>query len=223
MIRGGLRATRGRFTLDATFGFPATGVTGLFGRSGCGKSTLLRAIAGLLPDARGRLSIGDAVLQDSSAGILIPPHRRRIGMVFQHAALFPHLSVDGNIAFALDRRTPDAVGMSRSEIVELTEVEHLLDRQVHSLSGGERQRVAIARALASAPQLLLMDEPLSSLDRDGRNVLLPAIREMTSQLAIPVLYVSHSPEEVSSLAAQVLLMDAGRITATVDGPAFATR
>lgn len=219
MIEGHVEARLGAFALAARFAFPSRGVTALFGPSGCGKTTLLRALAGVLPRAQGRLVVEGETWMDRARGVFLPPERRAVGFVFQHAALFPHLTVRGNVEYALQRvrgRTPARL----EALVERTGIGHLLERFPSTLSGGERQRVAIARALASAPRLLLMDEPLSALDRDSRSVLLPYLEELHASLELPVVYVSHAPEEVARLAARVLRMQGGAIVEELSVEAF---
>jgi molybdate transport system ATP-binding protein len=223
MIRGHQRLTRGAFALDARFEIPGTGVTGLFGPSGCGKTTLLRAICGLAPRATGDVHFADEVWQESARGIFVPPHERGVGLVFQHAALFPNMSVVENIRYAIKRRPAEAQHPTLDEVVELAGVAHLLDRNTPSLSGGERQRVAIARTLASTPRLLLLDEPVSALDLDSRSVLLPYLQRLCKSLSIPVLYVSHSASEMAGLADRVMMMEGGSVRDTLDGRNFAAR
>ena len=195
------------FSLKVETVFPESGITALFGPSGCGKTTLLRCIAGLEPSVQGSLQVGDTVWQDER--IFVPPHKRPIGYVFQGAVLFPHLSVHGNLDFALKRASEQSI--SFDEAVSLTGIAHLLERRTTKLSGGERQRVALARALLSSPKFLLMDEPLSALDRESKAQLLPYIEKLHETLSIPILYVSHSIEEVAHLADQMVLLSNGRV------------
>ena len=203
--------SRGDFQLQVEACLPARGVTALFGPSGCGKTSLLRALAGLEPRARGRIRLGDEVWQDE--GRFLPPHRRPVGYVFQHAVLFPHLDVRGNLDFAR-RRRGEGQGAGFDEVVELAGIGHLLARDTPTLSGGERQRVALARALLTAPRLLLLDEPLAALDRQARAELMPCLEHLHEALAIPVLYVTHAIDEVARLADQLLLLAAGRVEAS---------
>jgi molybdate transport system ATP-binding protein len=205
------RLVRGRFDLDATFGCPARGVSGLFGPSGAGKTTLLRCIAGLERAADGFLRVGDDVWQDSEDGRFLPAHRRAVGYVFQDADLFSHLSVRGNLAYAY-RRTRDR-RITWDDAVMWLGVEKLLDRAPARLSGGERQRVAVARALLSSPRLLLMDEPLASLDEVGRREVLPWLQALPERLSMPILYVSHSLAEVGRLADHMVWLVDGRVRA----------
>ena len=205
---------RGRFTLDlpgfrleADLDLPGRGVTALFGPSGSGKTTLLRCIAGL-ERGRGRLEVQGEVWQDG--GRFLPAHRRPIGYVFQEASLFPHLSVRENLEYGM-RRSEEAGQRGRFEpVVELLGIGALLARRPDRLSGGERQRVAMARALLSSPRLLLMDEPLASLDDARKNEILPYLELLHDELDIPVLYVSHATDEVARLADHIVLMEDGR-------------
>ena len=203
MIDIQLKGARGTFTLDAAFSVPAEGVTVIRGPSGSGKTSLLRTIAGL-EHMTGRVRIGGDTWQDGT--VLISPHKRRAGYVFQEASLFAHHDVRGNLDYARRRATGP---VDFDSIVSDLGIADLLDRSVHDLSGGERQRVAIARALMAAPKLLLMDEPLSSLDRPARDNILPLIRRLGKQL--PILYVTHDPAEAATLADRVLGMNHGRV------------
>jgi molybdate transport system ATP-binding protein len=200
------------YTLDVALELPGRGVTALFGPSGAGKSTLLRAIAGLERHAGGFLRIGDTVWQD--ARVFVPPHRRALGYVFQEASLLPHLDVRRNIDYGWTRTPPAERTVDRAQTIELLGIGDLLDRAPAQLSGGERQRVAIARALLASPRLLLLDEPLAALDAARRQELLPYLERMHDALAIPMLYVSHAADEVARLADHVVLLDAGRVTAS---------
>src|SRR4051812_33679691 len=213
-IRATFRGRLGRFSLDASFSVPATGVTALFGPSGCGKTTVLRCIAGLqhLPD--GYCAIDGDVWQDRT--LFRRPHERPVGYVFQEASLFPHLSVRRNLLYGAPRRMPalNPSGIAFDEVIELLGLKTLLDRSPQNLSGGERQRVAIGRALLSQPKLLLMDEPLSALDRLTKDEILPFLDRLHEQLSLPVIYVSHDMTEVERLADHLVLMEAGRVIAS---------
>ena len=202
----------GAFTLDAKFELPTPGVVALFGRSGCGKSTLVNVIAGLLAADSGRVALDDVLLFDTAMHIDVPPERRRIGYVFQEARLFPHLDVAGNLRYA-ERRAGSPKFVSFDLVVELLDLEPLMNRRTHQLSGGERQRVAIGRALLSQPRLLLLDEPLASLDASRREEVLPYLEILRDQLAIPMVYVSHNFDEVLRLATFLVLMESGKTTA----------
>ncbi len=198
------------FTLDVAFTAPSSGVTALFGASGSGKTSIVQAIAGgLTPDA-GRIAIDDTVFFDRGRGIDLAIHLRRVGYVFQDARLFPHLSVRSNLEYGL-KRARSAHVISTDAVVELLGLEGLLDRRTHKLSGGERQRVAIGRALLAQPSLLLMDEPLSSLDPARKAELLPYIEGLRDSLGLPILYISHAFDEVVRLADHLVVMDAGRV------------
>ncbi|MCV6605335.1 MAG: molybdenum ABC transporter ATP-binding protein [Porticoccaceae bacterium] len=207
-----LALRKGDFLLDADFVAPASGVSALFGPSGSGKTTLLRAIAGLETGAEGHCRIADTRWQDGSFNL--PPHRRQLGYVFQEASLLPHLNVRANLEFGLRRTAVDKRRVQFDESVQLLGVAPLLAREVTELSGGERQRVAIARALLASPQLLLMDEPLAALDGASKREILPYLERLPAELNIPIIYVSHSTDEVARLADHLLLMDRGRIVAS---------
>lgn len=215
MIEATLSLPRRGFTLDVSLRLPMRGVSALFGPSGCGKTTLLRALAGL-ERAGGRVALGDQVWQDDAAGLFVPPHRRAIGYVIQEAALFPHLDVRRNLAYGLKRIDPASRRIALDQVVDLLGIGHLLERRPETLSGGERQRVAIARALATSPQLLLMDEPLAALDAKRKAEVLPYLDALHAELGIPLVYVSHSIDEVARLADHLVIMEAGRVRA--DGP-----
>jgi molybdate transport system ATP-binding protein len=205
MIEATFQGRLGEFTLDAQICVPATGVTVLFGPSGCGKTTLLRCVAGL-ERLRGRLVVDGAVWQDS--GRFMPAHQRPVGFVFQEASLLPHLSVRRNLLFGF-LRTEGAKPISLDQVVSLLGLEPLLERGVERLSGGERQRVAIGRALMSQPRLLLMDEPLASLDQARRAEVLPYLERLPAELSIPILYVTHDWGEAQRLGDRRILMTAG--------------
>jgi len=208
-----LRLARGAFTLDASFTAPERGVTAVFGASGAGKSTLLRAMAGL-ERGDGRVAVGDEVWQDSAAGRFLPTHRRPLGYVFQEAVLFDHLSVAGNLGYALVRTPRERRRVGLDQAVAQLGLGALLDRRPEGLSGGERQRVAMARALLRSPDQLHLDEPMSALDAPARAEILPYLERLHRELAVPVLYVSHSREEVLRLADHLVLLEGGRVAAT---------
>ncbi len=215
MIALQLRLPRAGFELDLALSLPERGVTALFGPSGCGKTSVLRAVAGL-ERAAGRVALGDEVWQDDSRRLWVPTHRRPLAYVIQEAALFPHLSVQGNLDYGL-RRTPVAQRrIALDQAVALLGIGKLLTRHSTALSGGERQRVAIARALATSPRLLLMDEPLAALDAPRKAEILPYLERLHTELAIPILYVSHALDEVARLADHMVLMAEGR--AVAQGP-----
>ena len=212
MIRFSAQLHRGAFALDVAFQTQAR-VAALFGPSGAGKSTIIDILAGLVRPSVGRVAIGDEVLLDTKAGIFVPAHRRRIAVVFQDALLFPHLSVRQNLAFGRWFAPKAARRMDVAPIVETLGIGGLLDRWPRTLSGGERQRVGIARALLASPRLLLMDEPLASLDEVRRYEILRLIERLRDATAVPILYVSHSVEEVGQLADEVIALDSGHVVA----------
>lgn len=210
-IRARFNLSLGEFTLNVNLTLPARGVTALFGPSGSGKTSLLRCIAGLQRAQRGHLQVLGEVWQDDQ--IFLPTHRRSLGYVFQEASLFAHLSVGRNLEYGLKRVRPAQRTVDQDAVIELLGIGSLLNRAPDSLSGGERQRVAIARALAVGPRLLLMDEPLASLDLARKQEILPYLERLHDDLEIPVLYVSHSPDEVARLADHVVLLEQGRAVA----------
>jgi molybdate transport system ATP-binding protein len=192
----------------------AGGATALFGPSGAGKTSVVNMIAGLLPPDRGSIAIDGAMLFDSAHGINVPPHLRRIGYVFQEGRLFPHLSVRQNLDYGrrMSGRPRDVKELDR--IVALLDIGHLLDRRPRLLSGGERQRVAVGRALLMQPRLLLLDEPLASLDVAHKREILPYLVRLRDDAAIPIVYVSHTAAEVRRIATTVVRLDAGRVVAS---------
>ena len=189
------------------------GITALFGPSGSGKTTTLDAIAGLRGPRVGRIAVGDHVLFDRSHGVDLPPHGRHVGYVPQDTALFPHMNVRRNVLYG--RRAGQK--LSLDVVVRMLEVGQLLDRRVPDLSGGERQRVALARALMSAPDLLLLDEPLAAVDVERRRRILPYLLRVRDDLGVPVIYVSHDRAEVDQLADRVVVLDEGRVVPHVRG------
>jgi len=214
-----LRLTRAGFELDVDLTLPATGITALFGPSGSGKTTLLRAVAGLEPTARGVVRLGEAVWQDDAAGAHVPTWKRPLGYVFQESSLFDHLDVAGNLHFGFGPRLGGRRGITLGQrraveaAVELLGIGALLQRAVGQLSGGERQRVAIARALVLQPRLLLLDEPLASLDAARKQEVLPWLERLRDELHTPMLYVSHAADEVARLAGTLVLLRDGRVQA----------
>ncbi len=207
----------GSFSLDVAFEVPARGITAIYGPSGSGKTTVLRCIAGLTR-LTGRLRVGSEVWQDDSVGIFRRPYERSVGYVFQEASLFPHLSVLQNLRYGARRAVNRAEGsvLQFDNVVDLLGIRSLADRSPAALSGGERQRVAIGRALVSQPRLLLMDEPLSGLDRRARDGILPYLEALHERLAVPILYVSHDIREVARLADVMVVLAEGR--RVCDGP-----
>lgn len=194
-------------TLDLAFETPTPGVTALFGPSGAGKSTVISAAAGLLRPDECRIAVDDRVLVDTASGIWVPPERRRIGLVFQDARLFPHMSVTSNLRYGMRRAEPGPIRFD--EVISLLGIEALLARRPHTLSGGERQRVAIGRALLAQPRLLLMDEPLASLDAPRKAEILPFLTRLKTTLRLPILYVTHALDEVNRLADSIVLIEQG--------------
>ena len=202
-------ASEQNFQLDVALDLPGKGVIGIFGPSGSGKTTLLRCVAGLEHALDGRLRVNGVTWQD--ADTFLPPHRRPVGFVFQQPSLFAHLSVQGNLDFARHRATPKPSQADVNHIVELTDIGHLLKRSPQNLSGGEQQRVAIARALLIKPRLLLMDEPLASLDMQRRQEILPFLETITGELELPILYVSHAVDEIARLTDHLVILDNGTV------------
>jgi molybdate transport system ATP-binding protein len=206
-----VKHARGAFVLDADLRLPASGITAIFGPSGSGKTTLLRCVAGLERTAQARIVIDGETWDDSERGIRVATHRRPLGYVFQEASLFDHLDVEGNLLFG--RQRAGATG-PLEPLLRLLGIESLLRRRPHELSGGERQRVAIARALATDPRILLLDEPLASLDLARRREILPWLEKLRDELRIPMLYVTHSGDEVARLADHLVLLDQGQVRAS---------
>ena len=204
---------RDDFSLDVDIRIPTRGITGIFGASGSGKTTLLRCIAGLEHAMNGHLSVEGVIWQDSARNISMPVHERRVGYVFQEARLFNHLTVRGNLEYGKQRNRGHKDHVDFDQIIDLLGLEPLLTRKPASLSGGEAQRVAIARALLRSPRLVLMDEPLSGLDSAHKEEFLPFLDRLHAELALPILYVSHSIEEVGRLCDQLIVMEQGRVLA----------
>ena len=203
----------GSFRLDAKFSCRAAGITALFGRSGAGKTSLVNVLAGLSRPQRGRIVLRGETLFDSSRGIDLPPEKRRLGYVFQEGRLFPHLSVRSNLLYGY-RRAPAAerrIGLD--QVAGLLGIDGLMERRPAALSGGEKQRVALGRALLANPRLLLMDEPLAALDQPRKDEILPFIEQLKSELDLPIVYVSHSMQEIFRLADTLVLISNGRIEA----------
>jgi len=201
------------FSLDVDSEFHLEGVTGLFGPSGGGKSTLLRVVAGLDRNPGGQVSFAGSDWQKER--LFVPAHKRRVGYVFQGAVLFNHLSVAGNLRFALDRSDSGKKKNSFDDIVDAFDLQSLLNRGVVELSGGERQRVAIARTLLSQPELLLLDEPLAALDAERKREIYPIIAALPDRFGVPIIFVSHAVDEMAQLAENVIVLEAGRIVADV--------
>ncbi len=213
-LRVRLRLSRKDFTLDVDHQAPAHGITALFGASGSGKTTMLRCIAGLERAPEGVVTFAGESWQDEPRHHFTPTHLRGCGYVFQEASLFPHLSVRRNLEYGEKRVRPDQKRLAFERTVELLGVAPLLARRTDNLSGGERQRVAIARALLASPRLLLMDEPLASLDASRKGEILYYIERLRDELGLPIVYVSHAVDEVVRLADRVIMLAHGRVTAT---------
>ena len=213
-IQARFRVAHPGFTLEVDLQLPGRGVSALFGASGSGKTTCLRAIAGLERAPGGYLSVNGEVWQDDSRGVFLPTHQRPLGYVFQEASLFPHLSIRRNLEYGMRRVPTAARKVSLQHAVELLGIAPLLERMPDKLSGGEKQRVAIARALATSPRILLMDEPLAALDLKRKNEILPYLERLHDELDIPVLYVSHAPDEVARLADHLVVLEQGRVLAS---------
>jgi molybdate transport system ATP-binding protein len=216
MLEVDIEVRRGSFGVQVAFSSDAP-IVALFGRSGAGKTTVVNAISGVVRPSRGRIAIGGRVLFDSAAGIDVPPERRRVGYVFQDALLFPHMSVRGNLAYGESLTPPAERFIERDRVLDLLGLRAMLDRGTGELSGGERQRVAIGRALLSSPRILLMDEPLASLDAARRAEILQYVELLRDALGLPMVYVSHAIEEVTRLADHLVLIADGR--SIVEGPA----
>jgi molybdate transport system ATP-binding protein len=207
-----IRHRLGSFLLDARF-TTGGGLVALFGRSGAGKSTIINIIAGLIRPDHGRVVIGEEVLSDTARGILVPRHLRRIGYVFQEGRLFPHLTVRQNLLYGRWFTPPAERRDELDRVVDLLGIATLLERRPGRLSGGEKQRVAIGRALLASPRLLLMDEPLASLDEARKAEILPYIERLRDQSRVPIIYVSHSIAEVTRLASSIVLLSDGKVAA----------
>ena len=214
MLQVDITFLRNSFALDARFAAPTPGVTALFGRSGCGKSTLVNLLAGLLRPDGGSIRLDGETWFDAARGIDVPAERRRIGYVFQDARLFPHYTVRGNLLYGAARSGTTASGID--DVVQLLGLERLLQSRPGVLSGGERQRVALGRALLSEPRLLLLDEPLASLDAMRRAEVLPYLERLRDHYAIPMVFVSHQFDEVLRLATHLVVMHEGQIVADGD-------
>lgn len=205
---------QGKFNVNATFSAEGAGITALFGASGAGKTSIVNMVAGLSRPDTGRISINGKCLFDTARGIDLPPERRRIGYVFQESRLFPHLSVRANLTYGMRLLKPSERYVDFDQVVELLGIAPILDRRPAKLSGGEKQRVAIGRALLCSPVLLLMDEPLASLDSERKSEVLPFIRRMSSDFATPMLYVSHVIDEIRHLADHMVLIKNGFVVAS---------
>jgi molybdate transport system ATP-binding protein len=202
------------FHLRTDLNVPAAGITAIFGQSGSGKTTFLRCLAGLERSPTGYMRLGDDVWQDESERVYVPIHTRPIGYVFQEPRLFPHLSVRSNLLYGYKRTPPAARRIAPEQVVDILGIAEILDRRPHKLSGGEQQRVAIGRALLTSPRLLLLDEPLASLDIKRKREILPFIRRLHNELGVPIVYVSHAITEIVQLADVVVFLKEGKLVAT---------
>jgi len=219
MIHLQIKLKRSAFELDVNVQLPEQGITAIFGPSGSGKTSVLRAVAGLEKSQQGRIQVGAQTWQDTAQGTCLPTWQRPLGYVFQESSLLPHLNVQQNLNFGLKRALSSSnhgqlnATQSLQASIELLGIGNLLQRMPDQLSGGERQRVAIARAIAMQPQLLLMDEPLASLDAARRQEIFPWLARLRDELKIPMLYVTHSVEELTRLADHLVALDKGQVTA----------
>lgn len=216
MLDVAVRRRQGAFQVDAAFHTPAAGVTALFGRSGSGKTSVINMVAGLAKPDEGRIAVNGEALFDSARRLDLPMEKRRCGYVFQDGRLFPHMTVRANLTYGMALVPRARRVIAFDDVVDVLGIGHLLDRRPAKLSGGEKQRVAIGRALLTSPRLLLMDEPLAALDETRKGEVLPFIADLPKRFAIPILYVSHSLDEILRLADTLVLMDGG--TAVASGP-----
>ncbi len=213
MLEVQLRRQQGAFTVDAAFSVGDRGVTALFGPSGAGKTSIVNMVAGLIRPDAGRIALNGHCLFDSAGGVDLPPEKRRVGYVFQDGRLFPHLSVRSNLAYGLRIQPKAERYVEFDQVVDLLGLAPLLERRPAKLSGGEKQRVAIGRALLCSPALLLMDEPLASLDGARKAEVMPFISRLCREFSTPILYVSHLLDEISCLADHLVLIKDGRVSA----------
>ncbi len=210
MIEISVKLKRQDFELDVSLALSQR-VTAIFGPSGAGKSTLLSVIAGISKPDQGRVVINGNAVFDSEKKINIPIHQRKIGLVFQDGRLFPHLNVEHNLTYPLKFIPEDAQQFKLKEIINLLEIDTLLNRRTHQLSGGEKQRVALGRALLSSPRLLMLDEPMASLDEALKSQILPYLKKVADEINIPMIYISHAKEEIMQITDNVIYINAGKI------------
>ena len=206
-----VRRQQGIFTVDAAFRGAASGVTALYGPSGAGKTSVVNMVAGLMQPDSGLITVNGLCLFDADLHINLPPERRRVGYVFQDGRLLPHLSVRANLTYGMRLTAPDRRFIKLDQVVDLLGIGHLIHRRPATLSGGEKQRVAIGRALLTSPAILLMDEPLASLDAARKIEVLPFISRLGREFTIPILYVTHALDEILQLATYLVLMEQGRV------------
>ena len=206
-----IKRVQGAFALDVCFTGLNSGITALFGPSGAGKTSVINMIAGLVRPDSGHISVGGRVLYDSEQGIAVPPEKRRIGYIFQESRLFPHLSVRSNLTYGMRLVPAQHRKIPLDQVIALLGIEPILSRRPKNLSGGEKQRVAIGRALLTTPSVLLMDEPLASLDEGRKEELLPFISRISGEFSIPILYVSHALHEIHKLTDYVVRLQNGRV------------
>jgi len=211
MIKMDITLQRDSFSISVSQSWPARGISALFGASGCGKSSVLRCLAGLEPDCRGFISVNGEVWQDDQNGVFLKPSQRSVALAFQKGALFPHMNVRDNLEFGLRRKGRMRKSLSVDEVIEMFDLQNLLERRPAELSGGETQRVSIGRTLLAHPSVLLLDEPMTGLDFQRKNEILPFLDRLHRELDIPVIYVSHLPGEVMRLADYLVLMQDGKI------------
>jgi molybdate transport system ATP-binding protein len=212
MLRVDIKKQLGEFALEAAFESEGR-VTGLFGASGAGKTSLINMIAGLLRPDHGVIALDDETLDDTGKSLHVPAHRRRIGYVFQDARLFPHMNVAQNLEYGRRMQGLSDDPAQKARVTDLLDIGHLLDRRPGKLSGGERQRVALGRALLSKPRLLLLDEPLGSLDEGRKVEILPYLVRLRDEANVPMVYVSHDAAEMRQLATQIVMLRNGKVTA----------
>jgi len=211
MLEVNVQKKLGSFSINVAFLVRAPGITALFGPSGAGKTSVINMVAGLMKPDQGQISVNGNTVFDSRRGIDVPPNRRRLGYVFQDGRLFPHLSVKSNLTYGMNPAHKEGQRVNFDKAVEVLDLGTLLRRRPAKLSGGEKQRVAIGRALLTNPSVLLMDEPLSSLDEARKAEIIPFVLRMQKEFLIPALYVSHSTDEISSLADHVVVIRSGEV------------
>jgi len=217
-----VRKNYGGFQLDVAFSLTENRC-GIFGPSGSGKSTLMHLLAGLLEPDEGRIELAGQTLFDSARNINVPPEQRRIGVVFQHAHLFPHMNVRRNLLYGWKRTPAEERRINPEALARVLQIDHLLERGVNSLSGGERQRVALGRSVLACPRLILMDEPLNGLDEELKYQIIPYLKKVFSEFAVPLLFISHSLQEMRLMAAEVLVFEAGHMQQRLPAEELARR